>query len=404
MSSFRSRDEIREDTKGITWPGNSLNETNASDRLECQVLEIHEGGMFFGGETAVFHVTRTDVDKEKDVPTFGLPTDGNVHSESWVKKDSGRKLYRILGELWRTECIEPSSKSPIIRGDKIPPTVFFITDSEGKQETRETLTDGGRWLWFRPEIVLELISHRAGFLGWYTKDTGNVGCASGCGVHFGINSVGLINTYAKDVALLPDWQQKIWSGFNVPPEGKVSKELLASQVDARPASTKAPEAFIYLLVDQLKELSQNRLGFSIIRTHHDAPKLIAEIYRFRVVDKKGLFSLAKDVTRLITDSIDTKAIEKIIPKQTAKLGSLKSLELLLSTKISTGLAKTVMGPLFGAYELRLADAHPASEDLKAALDLLGIDKNVPYVEQGFQLLNAVADTLQRICQIIEKKF
>jgi hypothetical protein len=63
-------------------------------------------------------------------------------------------------------------------------------------------------------------------------------------VHFGINSRGLVNVYAKDIALLPDWQQKIWAGYNIGPDGKVSEELLASQAEAQPADTQAPEVFL----------------------------------------------------------------------------------------------------------------------------------------------------------------
>jgi len=35
----------------------------------------------------------------------------------------------------------------------------------------------------------------------------------------------------KDIAYLPEWQQRIWSAFNVSPEGGVSDELLASQCE-----------------------------------------------------------------------------------------------------------------------------------------------------------------------------
>jgi hypothetical protein len=71
-----------------------------------------------------------------------------------------------------------------------------------------------------------------------------VSCSPDCGVHFGMNRLPLINAYAKDVALLPEWQQRIWAGHNVGPEGGVSEELLASQVRAQPARTQAPEEFL----------------------------------------------------------------------------------------------------------------------------------------------------------------
>lgn len=53
----------------------------------------------FGAKTAVYHVSRTDVDPEEDIPTFDFPNDQNAESKLWTKKDKVRKLYRIQGEL-----------------------------------------------------------------------------------------------------------------------------------------------------------------------------------------------------------------------------------------------------------------------------------------------------------------
>ena len=106
-----------------------------------------------------------------------------------------------------------------------------------------TLADSGRSLWFKPDVVTALADRRAGSLGWYTRDTGSVSCSPDCAVHFGINQLGLVNVFAEDVVLLPEWQQQIWAGHNVGPEGGVSEELLASQVRARPAETQVLEEF-----------------------------------------------------------------------------------------------------------------------------------------------------------------
>jgi hypothetical protein len=56
-----------------------------------------------------------------------------------------------------------------------------------------------------------------------------------------MNKLGIVNAFAKDIALLPEWQQKIWSGDNISSEGGVSEELLDSQMRAMLANTQAPE-------------------------------------------------------------------------------------------------------------------------------------------------------------------
>lgn len=402
MTSYRDRVEVVEDASHILWEENPITEDVGMDRWEGRINEIHEGGMSFGEKIAVFHVSRTDVDPDEDVPSFDFPTDDNVKSESWTKEDHGRKLYRIEGELWRNEWIEPASSSPIIRGDKMTPTVFFITDAEGKQENRETLVNGSRWLWFRPDVVMALSHHRGGSLRWYTRFTGSVRCSPDYKVHFGINVLGLVNVYAKDIGMLPDWQQKIWAGYNVSPEGKVSEELLASQMRAQPASTQAPEPFLKDGLSLLNNVAQNELGISLLRDHDYISRLLENSHRFRAIDEAGLYALAKDVARLTADSIDTDAIQQLVsPPKDTKWGSLKSLEKLLTLRISPATARAMVGPLVGVYELRLGDAHLPSSDIDEALALVKIDKTEPYVHQGLQLLGECVSSIYDIVNVLK---
>jgi len=401
MSSYWSRHAVAENKCGVTWTENPYCQSNAADRWEGHITEIHEGGHRFGSKVAVLHISRTDVDPADDVPNPGFPTDGNVISKSSSRGFEGRKLYRIHGELWRNEWIDPADKSPRIKGDKLPPTVFFITDEKGKRENRETLQSGLRWLWFSPSIVMALLERRRSSLEWYTAETGSVGCLSGDDVHFGINRLGLINVLGKDIAYLPDWQQQVWAGYNVSPEGGVSEELQDSQVRAEPADTQAPEAFLKSGLQCVNELSKEKLGFLIFKEHEFIPELLKKCHRFRVMDKAGLLALAKDIARLTADSIDGAAIKTIVsPPKDEKWGSLKSLENLLAQKIGPETARSIMGALFGAYELRLDDAHLPSKEFDEATKLLQIDAKLPWVHQGRQLLEACVTSIHKIINVL----
>ena len=297
VSSYRARSEIVEDASHISWAGDEVEEKGEHDRWVGRGMAIHEGGRPYGESVYVTHMSRTDVNPEDDVPVLGLPTDANVQSSSWISQFHGRKLYQVFGELWRTEWLEPASKSPIVRGDERPASVSFIIDAEAKQATADELFDSGRWLWFRPTVVPALLDRRGGSLKWHTRDTGVVACSPGCDVPFGINTIGLVNAYAKDVALLPEWQQQVWAAHNVHPEGKLSEELKASQVNARPASTHAPEALLTQGLTRLQMLGEAKLKVNLCRQHGYVNKLIPRIHRFRATDKKGLFALAKDLAR-----------------------------------------------------------------------------------------------------------
>jgi hypothetical protein len=287
-----------------------------------------------------------------------------------------------------------------VREDEEIPTVFFITDAEGKRESSGSLVHGGRWLWFHPEVMMALAHRRGGSLSWYTRHTGSVGCSPDYKVTFGINSLGLVNVYAKDIGLLPEWQQRIWAGYNVDPDGKVSKELLAAQIKGQPANTQAPEAFLGVALKQLKEISRSKLGFSVLKEHDSLSEILEHVHRFRAIDKASLCSLAKDIARLTADSIDAAAIQTIVkPSKGEKWRSLKSLENLIAKKVSPETARSMLSSLVGAYELRLGDAHLPGNDFNDAFDLVGIDRSLPFVHQGYQLLDSCVISIFRIVEV-----
>lgn len=394
VTSYRNREEVLEEVDRIDWSDNPLCESEGGARWEGRVREIHEGGDPYGESVATFHVSRTDVDPKEDVPVFEFPDDKDVTSQSWVREFEGRKIYIVNGELWRNEWVEPAEQSPRIRWDERPSTVSFIVDASGVTADPDELKNGSRWLWFRPEVIMGLAHRRGGHLHWYTRDTGGVRCSPDSDIHFGMNGLGLVNAYAKDIALLPEWQQRIWAGHNITPDGGVSEELLASQMAAHPAATQAPEEFLPKAIERLNKISNDVHGISIFRDHDHYKTLLAVLHRFRAIDQPGLFALAKDIARLTADSIDTAAIhKKIVLPSGKKWGSLKSLENLLALHVEPEIAHSQIGPLFGIYELRLADAHLASSLIKENCELIGVDCDAPIVLQGFALLDACVSCL-----------
>jgi hypothetical protein len=402
ITSYRDRVGVFEDASNVDWPNGSVAELETDLKWTGHVNEIHEGGMPFGGSTAVFHVARTDVDPEEDVPIMELPTDESVESNSWTYSHTGRKLFLVQGRLWRNFWIDKGEVSPRIRNDSSPATVFFITDASGTREGRDTLDRHGRWLWFLPEVMMALAHRRGGSLEWYTRETGKVGCAPDSTVHFGVNKLGLVNVYAKDIGSLADWEQAIWAAYNIGPDGGLSQELQASQVKAAPASTQAPEAFFGRSLLELDEAFKSKHGSHLIRKHEDQVKILKKIHRFRGVDEAGLFALAKDIARLTADSIEIAELHALAaPSKGEKWGSLKSLEKALATFIDPAKARSLLSPLVATYELRLADAHLPSSAIEEAFALLKIDRTLPHVHQARQMLQACVSSLVQIRKVFD---
>ena len=172
---------------------------------------------------------------------------------------------------------------------------------------------------------------------------------------------------------------------------------------AEPADTQAPEKFFPFGLDQLRQISQEKLGFVMLREHETIPELLPKIHRFRAHDKAGLYALAKDVARLTADSIDTAAIQTLVrPPKDTKWGSLKSLENLIALRMGPKTAREMMASLVGTYELRQGDAHLPSSDLDDAFELVGVNQEAPTVYQGYQMLHACVSSIFGLIETLER--
>lgn len=361
--------------------------------------EQRDGGKFkllirrlddvFGGSWALYRVWRTDVDEDEDAPVMGPESDDNTDYESSQGLESGYEGIRIEGEFWRDEWIEHQAKSVRIRGDVDTTLPEFIVETDGTRMASAELDSQeiGRWLWFRSSIVSELLSLRGFSLEWYTAETGGIRSTSGYMTHFGINSSDLITVYAYDVARLAAWEQRIWAAHNVVPDGKVSHELLASQVKAQPASTHAVEDLLFKVMDMLEIGFRREFNISLYSHDIEYRTSMQHISRFASKDHASLLRLAKELVRVFSDRLDVRELRKLSTHpDKEKLGSNKLLQDVLAQKIGADKAHDVFGPIVGTYDMRVGDAHPTSAKIGDALRLAGIDEDKSFLRQGEQLI------------------
>ncbi len=285
--------------------------------------EQRDGGRFqllirslddvYGGSWASFRVWRTDVDEDEDAPVMGPESNDNTDYESSRGHRSGYVGIRVEGEFWRDEWIEHQGQSKRVRGDADTNLPQFIVETDGTRMASADLDneDIGRWLWFRPSVVNEILGLRGFSLEWYTAETGGIRSTSGYVTHFGINSSDLITVYAYDVARLAAWEQHIWAAHNVVPDGKVSNELLETQVKAQPASTHAVEDLLFKVMELLEEGFRQEFNVSLYT--HDIEHAVAMVHisRFASKDQTSLLRLAKELVRVFSDRLDVREIRKI---------------------------------------------------------------------------------------------
>ena len=387
LSYYRQRVENVADLKASPYADlTEIQEQREGGRYELRIKELNA---VFGGNWASLRVWRTDVDEEEDAPVMGPETNDNTGSESSQGHRSGYPGVRVEGEFWRDEWIEHQGKSTRVRGDADQNLPHFIVDTDGSRKFSAELNDEdiGRWLWFRPSVVNELLSHRGFSLKWYTAETGAIKTTSGYATHFGINASELITVYAYDIAKLPAWEQFLWAASNVAPEGKVSAELLASQVKAQPADTHAVEKALFGCMRLLEADFRKTLGVSLFSHEIDDSASMQHVSRFSSQDQASLLRLAKELVRIFSDRLDVRSLRKLSNHpDKEKLGSNKLLQNILAQKVGEARAREVFAAIAGVYDMRLGDAHPTSSKIGEALKLAGIDTAASYLRQGEQLI------------------
>ncbi|KAB7884896.1 hypothetical protein GA417_10105 [Poseidonibacter ostreae] len=378
-------------------------EERDNGRFELIIRSLND---IYGGSWAMFRTWRTDVDEEEDAPIMGPETNENTDYESSKGNKDGYNGIRVESEFWRDEWIEHQGISNRVRGDIDTNLPQFIIETDGTRMTSAELNneDIGRWLWFRSNIINELLGFRGFTLKWYTAETGAIQSTSGYSVHFGINSVDFITVYAYDIARLPSWEQHIWAAQNVVPEGKVSKELLDSQVKAQPAATYAVEELLFKVMEMLEGEFRKEFNVSLFSHDIDHSEALKKISRFQSKDQASLLRLAKELVRVFSDRLNIQELRSLSThSKKDDLGSNKLLQDVLSQKVGNDTARKIFGPIVGAYDMRVGDAHPTSSKIGEALKLAGINNEDSFLRQGQQLISNFGQSIYWIAKTMFEK-
>ncbi|WP_418116144.1 hypothetical protein ABL840_37365 [Variovorax sp. NFACC27] len=389
LSFYRQRVENVPSLDGSNYANLKAHKENERDGGRFQLL-IRDINDVFGGSWALFRAWRTDVDEDDDAPVMGPENNDNTGHESSRGNRGGYEGVRAEGEFWRDEWINHQSRSVRVRGDADTNLPQFIVETDGTRMASAALDneDIGRWLWFRSSVVNELLNLRGFSLEWYTAETGGIQSTSGYKTHFGINSSDLITVYAYDVAKLNPWEQHIWAAHNAVPEGKVSSELLASQVKAEPADTHAVEFIFFETMRMLETNFKKVYGISLFTHDIDDAAAMQHVSRFTSKDQASLLRLAKEIVRMFSDRLNVRELRKVaVHADKDKLGSNKLLQDVLAQKVGDEKARRIFAEIAGTYDMRLGDAHPTGSRIADAIELAGIDQSLSFLRQGERLIN-----------------
>ncbi len=405
LTGYRYRDATERILDSIGWTSDQVREFDGGKWRGFKRL-IVEGGMQVGSQTAVLHVRRESVDPSEDVPVMPDPTEDVQTSSEYLVRHEGPQLEFTCGQIWWKEWIEPAALSPRIKRDKVESTVPFIVDNQSRRTlSGKALAEYRGWLWFRSGVIPALLERPSGCLEWYTQSTGKIGPAQHETIHFGLNSLGLVNALAYKIVELAEWAQRLWAGFNIPPEGGLSEELHASQNLASPVSTIAPETMLWANLNAVQSLFQERFGATFFSALPDEATFFRAIHRFYDQSFRQVCELAKELMKIVVERIEMRSINLLLGPSKSEVENdarqIKRLKHWFDRHGHDG--RKITGPLVGVNDLRQGAAHAGESKAKAGLEMFGFPKDsTDFQAINFAVIASVAWSLGWIAKTVEE--
>jgi hypothetical protein len=406
LTGFAYREAVESEFPNVNWPEKREERRFAHGQWEGTLLDIHAGGDPIGMKTTVFHVWRESVSPDDDTPEMPDPmNDPGMQSKSFTVEASGEKHSSLSGRIWLKHWISPAPKSPRIKRDEIEARIpFYVDNQEQKTLFGKALEKYRGWLWFKPQVIQQLLEQPKGRITWYTANTGEVGPASNQTLHFGVNRLGLINVLGYKMAELPEWVQKLWSAANVCPDGGISEELHMSQNLAQPADTRAAEVILWNNLRLLQRWTTEKYQQALLRQLPGKNEFFRRIHRF-ADSFEDVCRLCKELHRTVCEPIDLGLMNAIIDPANAVeankngLREIKRVAMWLDSLKLNG--RDITRALAGVADLRQGDAHSKSKQLRESFKLFGIPQDsVDYQKASRDIIGHVANAVGAIATAV----
>lgn len=300
--------------------------------------------------------------------------------------DPGKNFHLVRSILRRNIVIEPYEKPKIERspwpyyGDLLntDENPKFIINSEGY---KAQLTDNQcpLYLYFKPEVLLKYLRTPGYGVFFHMRNWGVVSFPSeGNSIDVGVNSKGLVNAFAPDIAKRNTAEQAYWASYSSIPSGEICEELFQTRMQCNPPHS---PGVIDLILEVRNDLDQAFQEKFFCKAYDEFDPEYLQKCKISVGpitnDFTEIFELAKILYKWLIESISIESLRRSINGKIDYGQEWKQIklfeEILKINEIDELSAKSFTNCLRGLNELRIADAHISSTKLEKAFTLLGIN-------------------------------
>ena len=295
---------------------------------------------------------------------------------------------------------------------------MFIVNNEGKKQILpqngflQNYIENGigsfGYLYFRPEVLQKYL-HTPGYsVSFHMRNWGIASLPGDKGtVDVGINSQGLVNAFAPDIAKLNASEQAYWASCSSLPSGEVCEEMFQTRMQLNPPHSPGVIRLIQDARTMLENVFKKGYGFDLFKTITPSKAEKSRLSVGPITNQSDeVFDLAKILYEWVIETIEISSLRSCL----STLGHTvdknhKQIKLLENILIAKGLekvrARSITAPLVGLNELRKGSAHIGTFELQTGFELMGASKSPQTMRAGWTLcVDAVTTALKSIADSI----
>ncbi|MDR4483654.1 MAG: hypothetical protein R3B95_10620 [Nitrospirales bacterium] len=348
--------------------------------------------------------------------------DRKIDENTWISsiihssEFTGHGNFRGRSILHRNFIIEPYDKPKFERS---PWPYFgkqtrqegdfpsFIVNSEGMRKPLPDDTylgnyisnDIGKYgyLYFRPEVLQKYLRIPGYKVFFHMRNWGIASLpGSGGKIDVGINSQGLINAFAPDIADLSASEQSYWASYSSLPSGEICEEMFQTRMQQNPPHSPGVTELIRGVRSQLNNAFKDKISVELFsdiepRKQDLCVLSVGPIGR----EFTEVFELAKILYGWLIEPMRIEVLRTVLialgENVDKNLRQIKLLEkILLASGLEQKYSRAMTAPLIGLNDLRIGSAHIGSIDLEAISHLMGV-KSMPTTPR--EMWNIVFDAV-----------
>jgi hypothetical protein len=211
---------------------------------------------------------------------------------------------------------------------------------------------------------------------FHVRHWGGASSPGGYSIDVGINSEGLINAFAPDLAKLSTAEQQYWASYSSLPNGEICEEMFQTRMQQRPPNSPGVIDLVQDALDSLSAAFKRRYASDLFDegtpSDSDLNHLsVGPIGR----DFTEVFDLSKELYKWTIERMQTRSLRTALERK-AEINKdwkqIKLISVLLDLRgLNSNDTQMVVGPLYGLNELRIASAHTAPPDLDEIFKRMG---------------------------------